>query len=142
MAVWNLQSPRVGPRGASSMTLQLTEDSSAGTLVGTLTYSMGVEGESTTLIVDPENGTYNHQSTLYNVSGTWTASYSQNQPDKKFTVFSLSGSDGADLPTFIAATGTMTGPGNAPTAIRIKVNTASSQFGTLTQDTLPLAASQ
>ncbi len=141
MARWVLQTASRLPRGASSMTLDL-EVNSAGVVNGTLTYTMGNEGEAGGLIVDPPGGTYNQQTTTYTVQGGWVASYSGNQPNKKFSVFAVQGNDGADLPTFLAADGTMTGPGDKPTAIRIKVNTASSQYGTLTQDTLSLYPSQ
>lgn len=138
MTTWNLQSPNHGPRGASRMTLNLEAISENGNLSGVLTYTMGMVGEAGGLIVEPAGATYTQQTIAYPVSGAWVASYSQNQPDKKFSVFSLSGNDGAVLPTFIAADGVMTGPGDRPAEIRIKVNTASSQYGTLTQDSLSL----
>jgi hypothetical protein len=136
MAIWNLQSPSRLPKGASTMVLQLNANSENGALSGTLTYNIGMEGEANGLTVNPPGGQYLPQSPTYSVQGSWTAS--GNQPGKAFTVFSLSGNNGTILPTFIAAVGTMTGPGDNPTAIQIEVNTASSEYGTLTQDTLNL----
>jgi len=138
MANWKLGTARILPRGASGMQLDLEADGESGSLKGTLTYTLGIPGEAGGVIIEGPDEPSMHGTITYNVWGGWVASYSQNQPDKKFSVFSVWGNDSSTLPTQIAADGTMTGPGDAPTQIRIKVNTASSQYGSLTQDSLSL----
>lgn len=131
MSTWKLRSAGIGPKGRSSMTLQLDVNSELGRLSGTLAYTMATETGGN-FIVDPEGGEYKQGPADYQVSGGWTG------PDEAYSVFSVSGSDGEKLATLIAAVGVMTGPGNAPEKIVIKVNTASAQYGTQTQDTLVL----
>ncbi|SRR5712692_1970652 len=75
------------------------------------------------------NGTLNCLGISYRVTGGWDASGSV--PGRNFSAFALSGDNGATAPNWIAATGIMTGPGNAPTQIDIQVEVSSSSDGTL-----------
>jgi phospholipase C len=65
----------------------------------------------------------------YPVAGTWAASGST--PGRHSSAFSVTGNNGDLAPAFIAATGIMTGSGDAPTRIDIQVGVSSSLDGSL-----------
>jgi phospholipase C len=77
------------------------------------------------------NGTLTFQGTSYNVAGGWDAAGSV--PGRNYSAFSVSGRTPGlpDVPNWIAAAGIMTGPGNAPSKIDIRVGVSSSADGTL-----------
>lgn len=65
---------------------------------------------------------------LYTVHGSWAASGSV--PGRNVSAFALWGSDSAGATDYVAATGTMDGPGNLPTSIQlnlIRVETTNGQ---------------
>jgi phospholipase C len=90
-----------------TVTLDINASDETGAMTGTLTY-LGI---------------------AYGVTGGWDASGSL--PGRKFSAFSISGSDGAVATTWIAAAGIMTGPGPAPTQIDIRVSLSASSDGTM-----------
>jgi phospholipase C len=65
----------------------------------------------------------------YAVAGQWAAQFSL--PERKFSAFSLSGSNVDISPNWIAAAGIMTGSGTAPARIDIQIMLASSREGSL-----------
>ena len=75
----------------------------------------------------PMKGTLTFQGKTYSVSGAWAAS---GVLGRKASAFGLSGGTPEANPTFIAATGIMTGDGPAPARIDIQIDTASSPDGT------------
>lgn len=75
----------------------------------------------------PMYGTLTFQGTTYSVSGSWAASGVLGRPA---SAFGLTGSTGGANPTFIGATGIMTGQSTAPVRIDIQLDTASSSDGT------------
>lgn len=80
------------------------------------------------------NGALIYDGTRYSVAGGWDASFSL--PGRNFSAFALSGfteqvTEGA--PNFVASTGIMTGPGNAPTQIDIQMDVSSSSDGSFHQ---------
>ncbi len=60
---------------------------------------------------------FEHKS--YTVTGQWAAAGSVK--GRNYSAFTLSGSDGRSAPEFIAAAGTMKGPGNAPETISLNL---------------------
>ena len=72
------------------------------------------------------NGTLTFHGTMYAVSGPWAAS---GVDGRLASAFSVWGSTQSGSPDFIAATGIMTGPGDAPTQIDIRVSMSSSIDG-------------
>lgn len=74
----------------------------------------------------PMTGTLTFQGHVYSVAGAWAAS---GVLGRKASAFSLSGPRVDGSPTFLAATGIMTGAGTAPTRIDIQIDTASSVDG-------------
>jgi len=77
------------------------------------------------------NGTLSYEGTTYAVAGGWDASYSL--PGRNFSAFALSGSTSEAAPTFLSATGIMTGPGTAPTRIDIQIDLSASSDGSVRQ---------
>lgn len=78
----------------------------------------------------PLNGTLTFEGKSFGVSGAWAAS---GVAGRAASAFGLSGVLGGDRPTYIAATGIMTGPGAAPTQIEIQADVASSADGSINQ---------
>jgi len=74
-------------------------------------------------------GTLIYKGTTYSVGGSWAASHSL--PARKASAFSLSGNNGDAVTKWIAATGIMTGSGDAPTRIDIQLGVSSTFDGTL-----------
>jgi len=72
-------------------------------------------------------GTLTHEGAVYQVSGSWAASGGE----RKATAFALAGSTQVDPATFVAATGTMTGPSTAPIRVDIQLDASSSGDGTI-----------
>ena len=70
-------------------------------------------------------GTLTYHGTLFQVSGQWSASGNA----RKASAFSLVGSSGEEPPTFVAASGIMIGPGNAPAQIDFRLGFSSSGDG-------------
>lgn len=112
MTNWNLEN------ADGTMVLHLQEDDATGAMQGVIA----------------------HDGTSYNVRGGWSASGSV--PGRTASVFSVAGSDGAAAPTWLAASGVMTGPGSAPQRIDLRVTTASSPDGTLERYSEELTPSQ
>src|SRR5258708_6960115 len=79
------------------------------------------------------NGALTYAGASYNVAGGWDAAGSV--PGRNYSALSLSGRTPGlpDVPNWIAAAGIMTGPGNAPSKIDIRVGVSSSADGTLTR---------
>jgi UDP-2,3-diacylglucosamine pyrophosphatase LpxH len=77
------------------------------------------------------NGTLTYQGISYDVAGGWDAAGSI--PGRNYSAFSVSGRTPGppDVPNWIAAAGIMTGPGNAPSRIDIRVGVSSAADGTL-----------
>lgn len=76
---------------------------------------------------------------LYNVHGSWAASGSM--PGRNVSAFAIWGSDGAAATDYVAATGTMDGPGNSPQSIAInliRVETTNGQQYGWDGDLLPI----
>lgn len=74
-------------------------------------------------------GTIIYQGTLYSVHGGWAAS----GPGRAASAFYLVGWSNADQPNYIAATGIMTGPGNAPIQVDLRMGFAASSDGNLSE---------
>ena len=79
----------------------------------------------------PITGTLTHGTTTYTVTGNWAASGSV--PGRTASAFGISGNSADPAPAFVAATGIMTGPGNAPTRINLQVAESSSTNGSLNE---------
>ncbi|MFN0112578.1 MAG: alkaline phosphatase family protein [Blastocatellia bacterium] len=77
------------------------------------------------------SGTLTFEGKNYPVNGGWDASGSI--PGRNFSAFSLSGRTQTqpDVPDWISAAGIMTGPGDKPTQIEIRLSVSSSSDGTL-----------
>ncbi len=80
----------------------------------------------------PLKGTLTFKGVRYPVTGVWAASGSI--PGRNASAFSLAGRTVGlpDVPSFIAASGIMSGPGAHPTQIDLRVGVSSSSDGTLT----------
>ena len=76
----------------------------------------------------------------YPVAGTWAASGSV--PGRTASAFSVHGSSNAPAPSFVAATGIMTGPGVSPKSLALQAVVSSSADGSLTTYKAVLVPSQ
>ena len=76
----------------------------------------------------PLNGTVTFEGQSYSVSGAWAAG---GVDGRMASAFGLSGVLSGDKPAYIAATGIMTGPGDAPAQIEIQAYTSSSADGSM-----------
>lgn len=101
MTYWNLQN------ADGTIVLRLEENDATGAMSGTLA----------------------SDGSTYTVQGGWSASGSV--PGRLASVFALRGSDEADAPTWIAASGVMMGPGAAPQRITLSISIASGHDGSL-----------
>lgn len=108
MSNWNLGS-EMHPNGTRDVEIAFVNDDSIGRVGGTLTF-MGRR---------------------FSVNGNWAASGSV--PGRNYSAFALWGTDGQGATEYVAATGTVQGPGPAPTRIDmnlIRVSTADDeQYG-------------
>ena len=82
------------------------------------------EGGETQMNVNAEGsgvvgGTITFHGVQYAVSGVWAAAGSV--PGRNYSAFAVQGGDGQSAPEFIAAAGTMKGPGNAPDSVSINL---------------------
>jgi hypothetical protein len=68
-------------------------------------------------------GTLQFQGTSYSINGNWAASGSV--PGRNYSAFALWGSDGQSATQYVAATGTMAGPGDDPQSIDLNLIRAS-----------------
>jgi hypothetical protein len=75
------------------------------------------------------NGALIFDGTTYAVGGAWAASGSL--PGRNFSAFAVAGSTQQAVPSYVAATGLMTGPGTAPTQIDIQMDVSSSSDGSV-----------
>ena len=103
MANWNMGSPEVN--GVREMMIDIAHDDSTGAMEGKITL----------------------RDTTYSVTGNWAASGSI--AGRNYSAFELIGQNASPDPTFIAAAGTMKGPGASPQSVEINANTASSANG-------------
>ena len=100
MSNWNLGS-EPHPDGSRDVVVNFQNDDSIGKMTGTLHF----KGDA------------------YSVNGNWAASGSL--PGRNFSAFALWGSNGQDATVYVAAAGTMTGPGTAPQRIDLNLIRAS-----------------
>jgi hypothetical protein len=96
MSTWNLGSEQ-HPDGSRDVVINFQNDDANGQMSGTLQF----EGGS------------------YAVNGNWAASGSV--PGRNFSAFALWGSNNQGATVYIAAAGTMTGPGTAPQRIDLNL---------------------
>ena len=87
--------------GTRDLTIDFTNDDSNGAMSGSLVF----EGST------------------YYISGNWAASGSI--PGRNYSAFALWGSDQQAATVYVAAVGTMAGPGSAPQSIAINLSRAS-----------------
>ena len=87
--------------GTRDLTIDFTNDDSNGAMSGSLVF----EGST------------------YYISGNWAASGSI--PGRNYSAFALWGSDQQAATVYVAAVGTMDGPGSAPQSITINLSRAS-----------------
>lgn len=91
--------------GTRDVTINFNNDDSNGQMQGVVTFE-GAE---------------------FSIHGNWAASGSL--PGRNASAFGLSGSNQVDATIYIAAVGTMQGPGGAPESITLNLNRASSGDG-------------
>jgi hypothetical protein len=105
MSNWNMGSP-AHPDGTRDVVIAFANNDATGQVGGTLTF-------------------FGHS---YQVYGNWAAAGSI--PGRNFSAFALWGTDNQGATQYIAATGTMAGPGPSPQAVQlnlIRVQTESGQ---------------
>ncbi|MCK0127449.1 hypothetical protein [Erythrobacter sp. F6033] len=73
------------------------------------------------------SGTLVFQEVAYEVTGEWAASGSV--PGRDYSAFYLGGGNSKSAPEFIAAAGTMKGPGSAPESIALNLIRTDSHTG-------------
>lgn len=100
MSNWNLGSEQ-HPDGSRDVIIDFQNDDSNGQMSGTLQF----------------------QGDTYHVNGNWAASGSV--PGRNYSAFALWGSDQQGATQYVAAAGTMAGPGDSPQSIDLNLIRAS-----------------
>lgn len=103
--------------------------------LGSKPYSDGSRDVAINFLTDDATGAVTGQlwfkKMLFTVGGNWAAAGSV--PGRNYSAFAIWGADSAGATDYVAATGIMTGPGNAPQSIDlnlIRVETGNgSQYG-------------
>jgi hypothetical protein len=91
--------------------------------LGSKPYHDGTRDVTINFVNDDSNGAVGGQlwfkGILYTVSGSWAASGSV--PGRNASAFAIWGTDGAAATDYVAAAGTMDGPGDAPISVQISL---------------------
>ena len=104
MSTWNMGS-KPYTDGTRDLVINFTNDDSNGQMTGTLTFKKEV----------------------FTINGDWAAEGSV--PGRNYSAFGLSGSDQSKPTVYVAAVGTMVGPGVSPDSILINLVRSSTDNG-------------